>query len=249
MVGNVLALVRRFPGGSDRLGSLSVGLAVVVTVCLAGHHVRAAEEVRLRAQLTELQSKAGELSRSVVSVHAPGNGVGSGIVLDSTGLILTNSHVVDKSTRITVVDSTGTHSYPATRVGFSPADDVALLKLDAPADLPPAQLDASRHVEPGDPVLEIGYAEARPLPTTSTGTVNSLNQRTQANTNTESPSSVLTGMIALDAVAAPGDSGGAVYDADHRVIAMITGISPDNPVTFAIPIDRATRIARTWATW
>ncbi|MGW4244404.1 S1C family serine protease [Nocardia sp. NPDC004722] len=223
-----------------------MGLAVVATVCLVGQHVRTVEEVRLRAELSVLEGKAGELARSVVSVHASGNGVGSGILLDGTGLVLTNSHVVDKSTAITVADSTGTRSYPATRLGFSPTDDVALLRIDAPTDLPPAQLETSHRPDTGNPVLAIGYAGARPLPTTSTGTVTALNQRTQGKSG---PTSILTGMIALDAVAAPGDSGGAVFDTDNHVIAMITGISPDSPITFAIPIDRATRIAHDWATW
>ncbi|MFI5782041.1 S1C family serine protease [Nocardia sp. NPDC051570] len=203
-----------------------------------------AAEVRLQAQLSTLAGAADGLALSVVAVHADDNGSGSGIVLDTTGLVLTNGHVVDKSTRITVEDASGTHAFRATVLGIDPLHDIALLKLDSPPGLPAARIDTTLHPQPGSAVLAIGYAGGRAQPTATTGTVEALNQRIRS----DRLDSIMIGLMAVNAHAEPGDSGGALFDPDGRVIGLITAIATDNPTTLVIPIDEAIDVASTWAT-
>ncbi|MFI1912995.1 S1C family serine protease [Nocardia sp. NPDC020380] len=254
MSGDRWAIVRRWIGKPERIGGLCVGLLVVGVTVFAGEHLRADQDVRVRSQMSHLGDMAVQLARSVVAVHADGNGSGSGIVLDGTGLVLTNSHVVDRSSRITVADSTGTRSYRATRVGTDALRDVALLKLESPPGLPVARIDPDARPETGSAVLAVGYAGGSELPVTATGTLVAVNQSTRSDGEGGRPVSRLTGMLAIDNRVAPGDSGGGLFDADGRVVGMITSIDTGNPApggasAFAIPIDTAVQVARSWASW
>ena len=167
--------------------------------------------------------------------HRPG--IGSGVIVNARGDILTSLHVVDGSPTITVTFSDGTES-PASIRSFDPQHDIAVL---APARLPevvvPAVLGGGVRV--GDEV----YAAGHPLGLTgslSTGVISGLDRSfPQANGRT------LNGMIQFDAAVNPGNSGGPLLNEDGHVIGIVTGLAnlagDDHfaGIGFAVPIGTA----------
>lgn len=149
-------------------------------------------------------------------------GAGSGMILTSTGEVLTNNHVIKGATAIKVtVPSTG-RSYPATVVGAAPDGDVALLKLEGASALPTVTLHEGPAISVGQRLVAIGNALGRGgTPTTSSGTVVGLD-RSITTTGGTSGSERLDGLIQTDAPIAHGDSGGALVDTSGEVVGIIT---------------------------
>ncbi|MBV9821226.1 MAG: trypsin-like peptidase domain-containing protein, partial [Actinobacteria bacterium] len=183
--------------------------------------------------------------------YGQGKAAGTGIVLTSTGEILTNNHVVQDSTAITVtVVSTG-KSYTATVVGTDPTDDVSVLQLKNASGLATAKLAGSDTVAVGDKVTAVGNAGGKGgTPTAAPGTVTGLNQSLTASDANGSNAERLTGMIEISAAIEAGDSGGPLYNAGGSVIGIDTAASSSSgrfasaAVTgYAIPIARALGIA------
>ena len=182
--------------------------------------------------------------------YGEGRAAGTGIVLSPDGEILTNNHVIENSTAITVtVVSTG-RSYPATVVGSAPADDVSVLQLQGASGLATAKLGDSAKVTVGDAVTAVGNAGGKGgTSTAAPGTVTALNQSLTASDANGGNVERLTGMIAVDAAIEAGDSGGPLYDDETgTVIGIDTAASSASPrsgsVTgFAIPIAKALSIA------
>lgn len=170
---------------------------------------------------------------------------GTGVLLDDSGTILTNNHVIANSTSITVtMADTGT-SYEATVVGSDPTEDVAVLTIDPTSDLEPAEV-ADDDAAVGDAVTAVGNSEGGGVLQAADGTVTALDASltTTADGTTESES--LSGMIEVDADIVSGDSGGALLDADGDVVGINTAASQGSAdVTgYAIPIDRAFDVAQ-----
>jgi len=210
------------------------------------------------------QKVAAAVQPSVVSVKvsgAGGSGEGSGVVLDSSGRILTNNHVVTAanggSLSVVLYDGRG---YAATIVGTDPSTDLAVIKLKtAPSGLKPAVLGSSSSVKVGDPVMAVG----NPLglsSTVTTGIVSALDRPVTTQAQPQNPFSgsssgetVVTNAIQTDAAINPGNSGGALVDAQGRVIGINSSIatlsggagseSGSIGLGFAIPIDEAKDVA------
>jgi len=168
-------------------------------------------------------------------------GAGTGMILTSDGEILTNNHVVAGASGIEVtIPGHGTET--ATVVGVDPTDDVALLRLDGVSGLDTVSIGDPSTVQIGDTVTAIGNAFGAPGPPTSTtGTVTALHRSIVARDPSGSSSERLDDVIQIDAGVHPGDSGGALVNADGQVIGIITA-GPSNStagVGFAIPIDQA----------
>ncbi|MDQ1721595.1 MAG: hypothetical protein QOI26_1329 [Pseudonocardiales bacterium] len=184
--------------------------------------------------------------------YGQGKAAGTGIVLSPNGEILTNNHVIDGSTAITVtVVSTG-KSYTATVVGTDPSDDVSVLQLQNASGLATAKLGDSAKVAVGAAVTAVGNAGGTGgTPTAAPGTVTALNQSLTASDTNGSNAEQLTGMIEINAAIEAGDSGGPLYDnATGSVIGIDTAASSassrfgSGAVTgFAIPIAKAVSIA------
>jgi S1-C subfamily serine protease len=171
-------------------------------------------------------------------------GAGTGMILTSDGQILTNNHVVAGASEIQVtIPGHGTQT--ATVVGVDPADDVALLQLNDVSGLPTVALGDSSAVQVGDTVTAIGNAFGAPGPPTSTtGKVTAINRSIIARDPGGDTAEQLHDVIQIDAGVHPGDSGGALVNADGQVIGIITA-GPSNSTTgvgFAIPIDAALQI-------
>lgn len=187
-----------------------------------------------------------------------GKAAGTGIVLTSGGQILTNNHVVQDSTAISVtVVSTG-KTYTATVVGTDPTDDVAVIQLKNASGLSTAKLGDSSKVTAGTAVTAVGNAGGTGgTPSSATGSVTALNQSLTASDINGSNAERLTGMFEVDAAIQAGDSGGPLYDnASGSVIGIDTaassagssgsrfGGSVSGATTgFAIPIAKALGIA------
>jgi S1-C subfamily serine protease len=168
-------------------------------------------------------------------------GAGTGMVLTADGEILTNNHVVAGASGIEVTIP-GLGNQTATVVGVAPTDDVALLRLNDVSGLSPVTLGDSSEVQVGDTVTAIGNAFGAPgPPTTTTGTVTALHRSIVARDPAGGSSERLDDVMQISADVHPGDSGGALINADGQVIGIITA-GPSNSTTgigFAIPIDAA----------
>ena len=172
---------------------------------------------------------------SVVDIYASsrrGSGEGTGIIISPDGYILTNAHVVEGVSRVSVSVAGSSKSLPATVIGADEGNDVALIKIDNASGLPAAELGRSADVKVGEDVVAIGNALGlRGDPTVTRGIVSALN-RTVEN---------LTGMIQTDAAINPGNSGGPLVNSAGQVIGINTAVAADGAqnIGFAIPIDKA----------
>ena len=152
---------------------------------------------------------------------------GTGIVLTSTGEVLTNNHVIDGATSVKVVDIGNGKTYTATVVGYDKTKDVAVLKLQNASGLQTAPLGDSSSVAVGQNVTALGNAEGKGgTPAVATGQVTALNQSiTASDEGSSSNSEQLTGMIQSNAPIQPGDSGGSLVNSSGQVIGMDTAAS------------------------
>jgi S1-C subfamily serine protease len=171
---------------------------------------------------------------------------GSGFVIDGTGDILTNNHVIDGARSVTV-QFADHKTVKAKVVGKDPSTDLALLKVDPDGlDLKPLPLGSSKDVQVGDPTIAIGnpFGLDRTL---TTGVVSALQRQITA------PNGIrITNVIQTDAAINPGNSGGPLIDAAGRVIGINSQIETGNGgsngnvgIGFAVPIDTAKQILQT----
>ncbi len=176
-------------------------------------------------------------------------GVGSGVIYDSQGHILTNAHVVSGAQNLQVSLTDG-RSFAAKLAGADPLTDLAVVKIDAP-DLPVAQLGDSSDLQVGDWVVAIGNALALSGgPTVSVGVVGALGRTVQEPSGTGGPGPFLFDAIQTDAAINPGNSGGPLCDLQGRVIGINTLVAGQaepgvqaQGIGFAIAIARARPIA------
>jgi len=166
---------------------------------------------------------------------------GTGMILSSNGLVLTNNHVINGATAIQVTDETTGKAYTATVVGTDPSQDVALLQLKNASGLTTITLDKNGGVTSGTSVTAIGNAEGTGNLVAAAGTVTNTDQTMTAQTETGGPSETLNGLIEFAAPVVSGDSGGPVLDSQGEVVGMTTAASSGTATTdaFAIPINNA----------
>jgi S1-C subfamily serine protease len=174
--------------------------------------------------------------------------VGTGMVLTSSGEVLTNNHVIDGATSISVKISTGSKSYRAKVVGTDPTDDIAVLQIEGASGLATLPLGNSSKVSVGDSVVAIGNALDRPgAPTVTQGNVIALGRSITVRDATEGPQR-LSDLFEFDAQLEPGDSGGPLLDKAGRVVGMNTAASTgafgdtSSNDGFAIPTNNITSI-------
>ena len=161
--------------------------------------------------------------------------VGSGVIVDRDGQILTNAHVVDGAASLTVTLDSGT-KVPARLVGLDSVLDVALLRAEAAVPLPAARLGDSSTIKVGDEVVAIGNPIGLDQ-TMTRGIVSGLN-RVLPGVSDEA-------MIQTDAPINPGNSGGPLVDRCGQVIGINTLISEEaQSIGFAVPINAARGVLR-----
>ncbi len=174
----------------------------------------------------------------------------TGIVLNSTGLVLTNNHVINGATSISAVDVGNGKTYEATVVGYDRSHDIALIQLTGASGLASARLGDSSKATVGQRVVALGNAGgAGGTPTAASGAVVALNQQIIASDEGASTSEQLNGLIQTDAAIQPGDSGGPLVNKAGEVIGIDTAASSSYTFRstgsqgFAVPINTAVDIA------
>ena len=176
---------------------------------------------------------------------------GTGIVLTSSGVVLTNNHVIDGEASISVRLTATGDTFPAVLVGQDAAHDIAVLQLQGATKLATAPIGDSSSVQVGDSITALGNAQGRGgAPVAATGQVTALGQQITASDETGQNPENLSGMIQTNAPIQPGDSGGPLVNANGRVIGIDTaasagrhGVAPGAVQAFAIPIDTALNYA------
>ncbi len=199
----------------------------------------------------DAQAIAAKVDPAVVDINTVtglGTAAGTGMILTSAGEVLTNNHVVDQSTSISVTIAGRSGTYTATVLGVDPTADIALIQVQGVSGLPTVTLASSSTLQVGDQILAIGNAlGAGGTPSVTQGAITALDQTITASEG-GSKSEQLTGMIQADAAISPGDSGGPLVNSAGQVIGMITAgeaqgfRSQVSTTDYAIPSDEALRV-------
>ena len=168
---------------------------------------------------------------------------GSGFLIDDEGHVMTNAHVVDGADRIEVTLGDDEGSYEAELVGQDNSTDIAILRVDAPADeLEPLALGDSSGLDVGDPVVAIGNPFGLDR-TVTAGIVSALQRQISA-----PDGFTISDVIQTDAPINPGNSGGPLFDASGEVVGVNSQIESNGQgnvgIGFAVPIDTAREIAQ-----
>ena len=168
----------------------------------------------------------------------PIEGVGSGIIIDSKGFILTNNHVVDKASNLKITLKDG-NIFNGKVIGTDEVSDLAVVKVESTEALPQAQLGDSGHLKIGQIVIAIG----NPFgliggPTVTAGIVSALNRTLQFESGALE-------LIQTDAAINPGNSGGPLVDTNGEVIGINTAKMPyAHGIGFAVPVNTAKTIMK-----
>ncbi|PSB04678.1 HhoA/HhoB/HtrA family serine endopeptidase [Merismopedia glauca] len=164
-------------------------------------------------------------------------GQGSGFIIDSSGIVLTNAHVVDRADKVTITLKDG-RNFPGKVQGVDRVTDLAVVKLQGGSNLPVAPLGDSTQVEVGDWAIAVG----NPLGLDNTVTLGIVSTLKRSSAAVGIPDKRLD-FIQTDAAINPGNSGGPLLNQQGEVIGINTAIRPDAMgIGFAIPIDKAKQI-------
>ena len=196
-----------------------------------------AEAVKILAP-SVVQIVTEVLTMGFFNQPTPDRGVGTGVILDEEGHILTNNHVIAGAQNITVTLFDG-ESYPATVIGGDLSTDLAVIKIVAEG-LRPATLGDSSQLEVGQDVIAIGHALGLPGgPTVSKGVVSALGR----SIDTETGATIID-LIQTDTSINPGNSGGPLANANAEIVGINTAvIRGGQGIGFAINIDDAKTVA------
>ena len=218
------------------------------------------QTVNSTGQAPDWEAVSAAVSNAVVSIAVAtdrGEALGSGVIFDKEGHIITNNHVVAGASKIQVTLADG-RVYDAETTGTDPATDLAVIQLkDAPDNLTVAQLGDSDKLATGQDVMAIG----NPLglsSTVTTGIISALDRPVVNSQNEDGSggSAVYTNAIQIDAAINPGNSGGPLFDEKGRVIGITSSIatmsrsgggeggSGSIGIGFAIPVKLADKVAK-----
>jgi S1-C subfamily serine protease len=205
------------------------------------------------AGLTRARTQSTAVGTGVVVIetnlgYQGGQAAGTGMVLTSSGEILTNNHVIRGATDIKVVVPSTGQSYTAEVVGYDVPHDVALLRTSGASNLKTASLGDSGSVNAGQSVQAVGNAGGTGRLTFASGTVTNVDRAITVSDD-QGGSENLSGLIETNAAVRPGDSGGPLLNSSGQVIGMDTAASASNDVAqtttndgYAIPINSAMSI-------
>ena len=231
-VGAIKALDARDGGASQRSTAAPTAIATGSTT----------KTVDSAGQAPDWEAVSAAVSNAVVSIAVAtdrGEALGSGVIFDKEGHIITNNHVVAGASKIQVTLADG-RVYDAETTGTDPATDLAVIQLkDAPDNLTVAQLGDSDKLATGQDVMAIGNSQGE-----------------DGSGGRSSSSAVYTNAIQIDAAINPGNSGGPLFDEKGRVIGITSSIatmgrsgggeggSGSIGIGFAIPVKLADKVAK-----
>ena len=189
---------------------------------------------------------AARLDPAIVDINTVlpnGSAAGTGMILTSSGEILTNNHVVDQSTSIQVTVAGRSQPFTAHVVGVDRPADIAVIQLEGASGLPTVSFASSSTLHVGQTVVALGNALGQGgTPSETQGSITALDQTITASEG-GSRSETLNGMIQSDAVISQGDSGGPLVNSSGQVVGMVTAgeaqgfRSTTSIVDYAIPSD------------
>jgi S1-C subfamily serine protease len=259
------AAVRQRSSGWLKPGLAGGVVGAVVAAAMAGGIVAASDDrdtgyspapraavSRPSSRLADGGLNVGEVlaavEKGVVSIKVQGiqtdglrtgvfEAAGSGMVIEPTGLVLTNAHVVNEANKIAVLLSDG-RELPADLVSSAPSRDVALLQIRGGSDFDVVTLGASKELEVGDAVVAVGNAlNLGATPTVTTGIVSALNRSIDAGARSQVVES-LDQLIQTDAAINQGNSGGPLVNAAGQVVGINTAVAAEGQnIGFALSID------------
>ncbi len=228
------ALIASGPAWADRTSRRDAVVEVVERVSPAVVHISTEQVVveRFRrdpfAELFGFPSGPSSRERTTTSL-------GSGAIIDSSGIIVTNEHVIRGASAIHVRLSDG-REFSAEVIGSDADNDLAVLKVAAPGPLPSAKLGASSDLMIGEKVIAIGSPMGLPA-TVTVGVVSAVGRSFRADDR------VYNDFVQTDASINPGNSGGPLLNVDGDVIGINTAIfASAQGIGFAIPADKVRRI-------
>ena len=213
------------------------------------------ELVMPRVDSTEIVSIAELATKTIVQVQVGDisedgeflpSGGGSGVVISSDGLIMTNHHVIDNSVQVRVVFEDG-RMYESKIVGSDRLTDIGLLKITA-SNLVPISIGNSGSLKVGDLAVAIGHPlTLGAAPTVTTGVVSALERRLDVGSEAMDSGVTLFGLIQTDAPITRGSSGGALINSNGELIGITTAIATADVgaegLGFAVPVNLALGIA------
>jgi S1-C subfamily serine protease len=186
-----------------------------------------------------------------------GEAAGTGIIISSNGLVLTNNHVIANATSLQAENAASGATWSAKVLGYDIQDDVALVQLQDASGLKAASLGEASSLSVGDPIVAIGNAGGKGgSPTVVTGSVTALDQQITAADEDGSNAETLDNLVQINADIQPGDSGGALVNGNGAVVGMNAAASTGNGgggfgfgqssgnEGYAIPIENAVAIAK-----
>jgi len=237
------------------LGGASLGVAAALAIAGLG----AANAFGATTLTTsQIEAKVDPALVDVVSTlgYQRGTAAGTGMVLTSSGEVLTNNHVIAGATAIKVTDVGNGRTYTAKVVGYDKTQDVAVLQLVGASGLQTVSV-SSASAQAGQTVVALGNAGGTGgTPSVATGKVTAVNQAISVSDQSAGSAEQLTGLTRTNAPIQPGDSGGPLVSSQGQVIGMNTAASTSIAETgyqpqpgqvqaqaFAIPIGEASSIA------
>ena len=190
-----------------------------------------------------------DINTTIQTANGTAAAAGTGLIITSTGDVLTNNHVVEGSVNVKVTIQGRSGTSAADVVGVDPTDDIAVIHIRNVSGLPTVTFANSSSVKIGGTVYALGNALGLGgAPRVTQGSVTALDQSITASDN-GAQAEQLTGMIQSDAEISPGDSGGALVNSAGQVVGIITAgeaqgyRSTSTTVAFAIPSSKAIDIA------
>jgi serine protease Do len=169
----------------------------------------------------------------------PAAGVGSGIIYDAAGWVLTNRHVVGGASQVTIELQDGRDDIQGTVYGEDTLTDLAIVKIDAP-DLPVAEIGDSAQLKPGQLAVAIGSPLGTFTNSVTAGVISALGRQIPVTDPVTGQPGRLRNVIQTDAAINPGNSGGALVDEAGTVIGVNTAVASNaQGIGFAIPINIA----------
>lgn len=199
---------------------------------------------------SSIAAVAEKVSPSVVSIVSTtqtqnyyyrtttGEAAGTGIIVSANGYVMTNNHVIENATDVSIVDNEGNQYKDVSIVGRDPLNDIAFLKIKSDKTFTAAELGNSSTLRIGQQVVAIGNALGQYSNTVTSGIVSGTGRPVTASSGAGNQTESLTDLIQTDASINPGNSGGPLVNMAGQVIGINTAIVEDaNGIGFAIPIN------------
>ena len=239
--GAIILLVLGLVGGTVLTRTLGPNASPSLSTSADGNQTVTDEE-------SSIASVAEKVGPSVVSIvtqtrtnsyygSTSGEAAGTGIIVSKNGYVMTNNHVLEGATSVSVVDSTGELYENATIIGRDPLNDIAFIKIKSDKEFTAAALGNSSTIRTGQQVVAIGNALGQYSNTVTSGIISGTGRPITADTGS-GDTETLTDLIQTDASINPGNSGGPLVNMAGQVIGINTAIVEDaNGIGFAIPVN------------